>query len=127
GLHHYMSWHSIVPAPRTLLAGITKLPPATMRIIEADGRSHDRVYWQPDYARDTARQDWNASQWQEAVQQQLAAAVQRGIVSKERMGVLLSGGLDSSLLVALMAEAGVKDIATYSVGFESVGSHTGNE
>ena len=127
GLHHYMSWHSIVPAPRTLLAGITKLPPATMRIIDADGQSQDRVYWQPNYAREASRQNWSASEWQEAIQQELATAVQRGIISQERMGVLLSGGLDSSLLVALLAEAGVKDMATYSVGFDTVGSHTGHE
>src|SRR3954449_1431669 len=34
-LHHYLSWHSIVPAPRTLLRGVRKLPPATMRVIES--------------------------------------------------------------------------------------------
>ena len=40
-LHHYLSWHSIVPAPRTVLRGVRKLPPATLRVIEADGRSRE--------------------------------------------------------------------------------------
>src|SRR5699024_11413382 len=48
-LHHYMSWHSIVPAPRTILAGIKKLPPATIQLIESDGQIRERVYWKPNY------------------------------------------------------------------------------
>jgi asparagine synthase (glutamine-hydrolysing) len=44
-LHHYMTWHAVVPAPRTILAGVRKLPPATIRTIEADGATSDRVYW----------------------------------------------------------------------------------
>lgn len=48
------SRHSIVPGTRTVLTGISKLPPATVRVLEADGRSHDRVYWRPDYVRDPA-------------------------------------------------------------------------
>ncbi|MHA7143487.1 hypothetical protein ACX80U_02105 [Arthrobacter sp. TmT3-37] len=54
-LHHYLSWHSIVPAPRTILRGVRKLPPATVRVIDADGGRRDRVYWKPDYVRDPAR------------------------------------------------------------------------
>src|SRR3954467_15110214 len=38
-LHHYLTWHAVVPAPRTLLNGVRKLPPATVRVIEADGSS----------------------------------------------------------------------------------------
>lgn len=126
-LHHYMSWHSIVPAPRTMLTGVTKLPPATMQIIDADGQSQERVYWQPDYARNPAYANWSATDWHEAITDALRKSVQRGIVTSERLGVLLSGGLDSSLLVAFLAEAGLHDIPTFSVGFDTVGEHTGNE
>jgi asparagine synthase (glutamine-hydrolysing) len=59
-LHHYLSWHSIVPAPRTILSGIRKLPAATVRIIEQDGRQNERVYWRPEYVRDPSRLDWTA-------------------------------------------------------------------
>ena len=44
-LHHYMSFHAVVPAPCTLLNGVRKLPPATVRVIERDGRSRDHCYW----------------------------------------------------------------------------------
>src|SRR5690625_4377976 len=41
-LHHYMSWHAVVPAPRTILNGVRKLPPATIRIFDADGTHRDK-------------------------------------------------------------------------------------
>ncbi len=44
-LHHYMTFHAVVPAPRTILKGVRKLPPATVAIIEADGRRSDTTYW----------------------------------------------------------------------------------
>src|SRR3954454_48165 len=43
-LHHYLSWHAVVPAPRTILRGVRKLPPATYRVIEPDGRARDTCY-----------------------------------------------------------------------------------
>ncbi len=50
-LHHYMSWHAVVPPPRTILNGVRKLPPATIRIVEADGSSKDTVFWTPPFER----------------------------------------------------------------------------
>ncbi|GAA4477197.1 N-acetylglutaminylglutamine amidotransferase [Enteractinococcus fodinae] len=125
GLHHYMSWHSIVPAPRSILTGVTKLPPATMHIIDSDGQLSERVYWQPDYSRNHVYANWDEQDWQEAICNALQVAVQRRL--DDDTGVLLSGGLDSSLLVALMAEAGQRDIPTFSVGFDSNGQQAGNE
>lgn len=127
GLHHYMSWHSIVPAPRSILTGVSKLPPATMHILDSDGQLSERVYWQPDYSRDRAHADWDEQDWQEAICNALQVAVQRRLAAGDDAGVLLSGGLDSSLLVALMAEAGQRDIPTFSVGFDSNGQQAGNE
>ncbi len=49
GLHNYMSFHAVVPAPRTILRGVKKLPPATVRIIEPDGGVKDHVYWKVSY------------------------------------------------------------------------------
>lgn len=127
GLHHYMSWHSIVPAPRSILTGVTKLPPATLHIIEADGQHVECSYWQPGYTRSSDYANWNEQDWQEAIYQALKVAVQRRLASDAKTGVLLSGGLDSSLLVALMAETGHRDIPTFSVGFESTGQQSGDE
>src|ERR1700761_6301751 len=65
-LAHYMSFHSVVPAPRTILTGVRKLPPATVRVIDPDGTSKDHVYWEPAFTRDGARSDWDAKDWQDA-------------------------------------------------------------
>ena len=45
-LHHYLSWHAVVPAPMTILKGVRKLAPATICIIEPDGRRREEIYWQ---------------------------------------------------------------------------------
>ena len=59
-LHHYLSFHSIVPAPRTILRGVSKLAPATVLVLEPDGRRRERRYWDPPFARDPARAEWSA-------------------------------------------------------------------
>jgi asparagine synthase (glutamine-hydrolysing) len=127
GLHHYLTWHSIVPAPRTILRGVQKLPAATMRVIGPDGRCRDRVYWRPEYVRDPERADWTPEEWRDAVRSSLRKAVQRRLVADVGVGVLLSGGLDSSLIVALLAEAGQTGLKTFSIGFEGAGGEDGDE
>lgn len=126
-LHHYLSWHSIVPAPRSILRGVEKLPAATVRVIDASGEEHDHVYWQPDYVRDPAHAGWDARDWQDALHDALRTAVRRRLVADVDVGVLLSGGLDSSLLVALLAEEGRERIPTFSIGFGDVGDERGDE
>ena len=59
-LHHYLSFHSVVPAPRTILQGIRKLPPATVRVVDADGRMTDTTYWSPVHSRDPERRSMTA-------------------------------------------------------------------
>ncbi|MEV4386433.1 N-acetylglutaminylglutamine amidotransferase, partial [Micromonospora sp. NPDC049580] len=127
GLHHYLSWHSIVPAPRTVLRGVRKLPPATVRVIEADGRSREQVYWQPDYVREPSDAGMDAADWRAAISDALRTAVRRRLVADVPVGVLLSGGLDSSLIVALLAEAGQEHLRTFSIGFDSRGDESGDE
>ena len=126
-LAHYMTFHSVVPPPRTILNGIRKLPPATVRVVEPDGRHTDHVYWQPEFSRDPDRADWTASDWEEALLDRLRVAVDRRMVADVPVGVLLSGGIDSSLVVALLAEAGQTGLATFSIGFDSAGGESGDE
>jgi asparagine synthase (glutamine-hydrolysing) len=126
-LHHYLSWHAVVPAPRTILSGVRKLPPATVRVIEADGTSREHRYWQPSYERRPEQARWSARDWEDAVEEALRVAVRRRLVADIPVGVLLSGGLDSSLIVGLLAEEGQQGLATYSIGFESVGGREGDE
>jgi asparagine synthase (glutamine-hydrolysing) len=126
-LSYYMSFHSVVPAPRTILQGVRKLPPATVRVIERDGRSTDTVYWDPPFARDDERADWTEKDWQDALVGSLRTAVERRMVADVPVGVLLSGGIDSSLVVALLAEAGQTGLKTFSIGFDSAGGESGDE
>jgi asparagine synthase (glutamine-hydrolysing) len=126
-LHHYLSWHAVVPAPRTILAGVRKLPPATVRVIEADGTSREHRYWQPTYERRPEHVGWSARDWEDAVEEALRVAVRRRLVADVPVGVLLSGGLDSSLIVGLLAEEGQKELATFSIGFDAVADREGDE
>ncbi|WP_189707469.1 N-acetylglutaminylglutamine amidotransferase [Streptomyces anandii] len=126
-LHHYLSWHATVPAPRTVLNGVRKLPPATVRVVDPDGTHHDHRYWQPEYTRRPEYAGLSAEDWTDAVLDALRTAVRRRMVADVPVGVLLSGGLDSSLIVALLADEGQSDLATFSVGFESEGGEEGDE
>lgn len=127
GLHHYLSFHAVVPPSHTIVRGVRKLPPATLMVVEPDGRRTSHTYWSLDFGRDAAEERLSAEGWQERVLDKLRTAVKRRLVADVPVGALLSGGVDSSLIVGLMAEAGVKDLRTYNVGFEDVGGEKGNE
>nr|CRL67013.1 asparagine synthase [Mycolicibacterium malmesburyense] len=126
-LHHYMTFHSVVPAPRTILRGVAKVPPASLIAIEPDGRRTTTTYWEPDFTRSAERADWSEQDWEDAVLESLRLAVERRLVADVPVGCLLSGGVDSSLIVGLLAEAGQHGLKTFSIGFESVGGVAGDE
>jgi asparagine synthase (glutamine-hydrolysing) len=132
-LHHYLTFHSVVPAPHTILKGVRKLPPATVRIVEPDGRETDQVYWRPAFVRPGGAQPGGAgaptspAAWQTALLDKLRVAVERRMVADVPIGVLLSGGIDSSLIVALLAQSGQRGLMTFSIGFEAAGGMTGDE
>ena len=126
-LHHYMSFHAVVPPPRTILNGVRKLPPATMRVIEADGTSRDRRYWDPPFGRAAGDLAISAEEWRDRLLDALRLAVKRRMVADVPVGVLLSGGVDSSLIVGLLAEAGQAGLMTFSVGFEEANGEKGDE
>jgi asparagine synthase (glutamine-hydrolysing) len=126
-LHHYLSWHAVVPAPRTIVNGVRKLPPATVRVVEPDGTSSDTRYWEARYERRPEHAGWSARDWEDAVEDALRVAVRRRLVADIPVGVLLSGGLDSSLIVGLLAQEGQTGLSTYSIGFESVAGRAGDE
>jgi asparagine synthase (glutamine-hydrolysing) len=127
-LHHYMSFHAVVPAPLTILKGVRKLPPATILTIEPDGRRREENYWTLTVGARREDRAMTIEEWREAVLDSLKTAVDRRRIADVPVGVLLSGGLDSSLVVALLAEgnqaAGLK---TFSIGFDSVGDVAGDE
>ncbi len=125
-LHHLFTLHAVVPAPRTILQGVRKLAPAHWLLIDADGRQTERAYWRLSATRPEPA--LSEPDWLEAIHAALRQAVRiRSEVADVPVGVLLSGGLDSSLLVALLAEAGVADLRTFSVGFEDTPEEAGSE
>ena len=126
-LHYYMSFHAVVPAPHTMLLGVRKVPPATWLLYEPDGARREETWWQLDYPADPGHEEHSFEEWQELVLDKLRRAVERRLVADVDVGVLLSGGLDSSLITGLLAEAGQQGLQTFSVGFECVGEEKGNE
>ncbi|MFC3318236.1 N-acetylglutaminylglutamine amidotransferase [Rhizobium rosettiformans] len=126
-LHNYMTFHAVVPPPRTILKGVRKLPPATLRVYEADGRFSDRRYFDPSYLRRPEDAAVSREEWQERLLESLRLAVKRRMIADVPVGVLLSGGVDSSLIVGLLAEAGQTGLMSFSVGFEEANGEKGDE
>ncbi|MEP0322455.1 N-acetylglutaminylglutamine amidotransferase [Bauldia litoralis] len=126
-LDNYMSFHAVVPPPRTILAGVRKLPPATVRIVEPDGRTKDTVYWSARHEPSQADIATSAEEWRDRVLEALRLSVKRRMVADVPVGVLLSGGVDSSVVVGLLAESGQTGLMTFSIGFEEANSEKGDE
>ncbi len=126
-LAFYMTWHAVVPAPWTLLKGVRKLPPATVRVVEPDGRQHDHVFWRLSFERSPEDVETPRAVWRERVMAALETAVDRRMVADVPVGVLLSGGVDSSLIVALLANKGQAGLKTFSIGFEAAKGEHGDE
>ncbi len=126
-VNHYLSFHAVVPPPRTILAGVRKLAPATVRTIEPDGRASERVYWSLSYERSAADIQKPREEWREELLAALRTAVERRRIADVPVGVLLSGGVDSSLITGLLAESGHADLRTFSIGFEAANGESGDE
>jgi asparagine synthase (glutamine-hydrolysing) len=126
-LHHYLSWHAVVPAPMTILNGVQKLAPATSMVIEPDGTRKQEKYWSFTVGARPEDRAIPEDEWAERVRSSLSAAVHRRTVADVPVGILLSGGLDSSILVAILANSGHDHLKTFSIGFDSVGGVSGDE
>ena len=126
GLHFQFTLHAVIPAPLTLLKGVRKLEPAHWMKIGSDGAETRGRYWQLNATR--VDHPVSAAEWVEATHDALRAAVdKRNDVADVPVGILLSGGLDSSLLVALLSESGHTGLHTFTVGFEDQPEEKGNE
>lgn len=126
-LNHYLNFHAVVPAPRTLLAGVEKLPPATWMRIDAQGHCEQHTWWSLEFGPKRDEISFGLDEWKERVLDGMREAVsirQRAAVD---VGVLLSGGVDSSMLVGLLREAGVENLSTFSIGFQDAGGERGDE
>ncbi|RFB81000.1 N-acetylglutaminylglutamine amidotransferase [Methylovirgula sp. 4M-Z18] len=125
-LYYYLTFHA-VPEPLTLLAGIRKLPPATILTIDPDGTRHEETYWRLQINEERADHTLTVKDWLAATEETLSKATQRQLAADVPTGILLSGGLDSSLLVALAAQRNSADLKTFAIGFEEVNGQSGDE
>ena len=125
-LQQQLSLHAVVPAPNTILEGVKKIKPATTLVIKPNGEIKEKTYWQPKAQRpEVAMSD---EEYIDRTHELLTQAVLKRMDAADvPIGVLLSGGLDSSLLVALLREAGHEAIRTFSIGFEDIGDEAGSE
>jgi asparagine synthase (glutamine-hydrolysing) len=126
-LHYYLMLHSIVPAPETIFRDVFKLPPATVMTIAPDGDIRQHRYWSLSFATPQEKQGYGEPEWLEELDSALQMAVSRRLVADVPVGVLLSGGLDSSLITALVAGMNKGKLDTFSIGFQSAGGEAGNE
>ncbi|MBC7954682.1 MAG: N-acetylglutaminylglutamine amidotransferase, partial [Cytophagales bacterium] len=117
-LHHHFMLHTVVPAPRTVLSGVRKLPPASTMTVHMDGLITQAVYWTLNATR--PKHTLSEAEWLAATRAVLVRALDRHRLAADvPVGILLSGGLDSSLLVGLLADH-VDDLLTFSIGFEGI-------
>ena len=125
-LQQQLSLHGVVPAPNTIINGIQKLKPGSSMILSSDGQFLEKTYWSPSAKRSV--NEVSDEEYIEKPHELLTAAVTKRMnASDVPIGVLLSGGLDSSLIVALLREAGHERIRTFSIGFEDIDDEAGSE
>lgn len=122
GLREYLRW-KYIPAPLTIFKDIHKLPPAHLLCAKRDGKNGRLVinvssYWQLNYS---GRKLSNEREALKRLDEELRASVKSHLEADVEVGALLSGGVDSSLVVALASEMSGRRIKTFSVGFEDVG------
>ncbi|MDQ1589939.1 MAG: hypothetical protein QOG71_566 [Pyrinomonadaceae bacterium] len=113
-IHHYLTF-MCVPAPLTAYRDIHKLEPGHTLRYTHDGEIKTARYWQPDFSRKTRMSEEEAGEQAVAI---LREAVRVRLMSEVPLGAFLSGGVDSSAVVALMSEVSSTPVKTFSIGFE---------
>jgi asparagine synthase (glutamine-hydrolysing) len=102
-----------IPAPRTIYQGVFKLPPAHT-LVWQDGQVTLQRYWDFTFA---PVDDRSEEEWAAELRALVADAVRRQMVADVPVGAFLSGGIDSSVIVALMAQTSATPVRTFSVVF----------
>jgi asparagine synthase (glutamine-hydrolysing) len=109
---HDLLWHLYIPAPRTIFHGIEKVLPGHVLTFNRRGDRRERKHWSPDFLHPI--EGISSEAWLSLTEDALLEAVRRRFISDVPVGVLLSGGVDSSLITALAARA-VGRVKTFSV------------
>jgi asparagine synthase (glutamine-hydrolysing) len=113
-IHHYLTF-MCVPAPLTAYRDIRKLEPGHSLRYTREGEIKLERYWQPDFSHKTTMSEEEAG---ERAVEILREAVRVRLMSEVPLGAFLSGGVDSSAVVALMSEVSSTPVKTFSIGFE---------
>ena len=105
--------YEFILAPRTIFQGVSKLPPAHAMSVER-GKVTTWAYWR---APDTVEEGRSEESWSKELRETLTSAVRSQMMSEVPLGAFLSGGIDSSTVVALMAEASSRPVKTFNIAF----------
>ncbi len=112
GLELYLQLQ-FIPPPWTIYKSIRKLPPASFAVFDASGFRVEK-YWEVDYRKKLRISEDEAL---DGLEEKLTEAVRLRMISDVSLGALLSGGVDSSVVVALMARLSNQQVRTFSIGF----------
>lgn len=105
-----------IPAPRSAYRQVRKLPPGHTMSVDYDGRVHGpQRYWRPEFRQGEFRSN---ADWLEAFDATLRDSVRAHMVADVPVGAFLSGGLDSTAVVAMAQEVATEPVRTYSIGFK---------
>jgi asparagine synthase (glutamine-hydrolysing) len=121
-LHFFLSF-LYVPAPQTMFSNIKKLLPGHTMIVK-NGQIHIKKYWEISFSGNNRRKD---AYYIEGLREVLAEAVKMRLVADVPLGAFLSGGIDSSSVVALMASSSPDPVKTFSIGFTEQGYNEAND
>ena len=115
GLSHYLSY-DFIPAPYCIYEDIRKIPPGH-KVVYQDGDLRCERYWDLDLS-DRFEEDLDEGELCELIWREFCRSVKMRLISDVPLGVLLSGGIDSTSVLAALRHEGVDDVKTFSIGFE---------
>lgn len=116
--------HNAIPAPHSIYRGIHKLMPGCWLQVQADGQLVHGRYWNVQEVAQRARAQptgWSDAEATDRLEKVLVQAVQGQLLSDVPLGAFLSGGVDSSTIVALMARHSSQPVRTFAIGFDEAG------
>lgn len=114
-IHHYLTLQ-YVPAPLTGFVGIKKLEPAHYLVLNLKTKELKKErYWKLDYSK---KLNLSETEWEKRILEKLEESVKLRMISDVPLGAFLSGGVDSSAVVAMMAKHSTQPVKTFSIGFK---------
>jgi asparagine synthase (glutamine-hydrolysing) len=114
----YYFIYGYVPCPDTFYRGVRQLEPGTVMVFDRDGRSTSRRFWQLQFPEEREVETVDHATAKATLRELMTAAVERRLMSDVPLGAFLSGGVDSTIVVALMSRLTDRPVKTFSIGFK---------